>query len=167
QSNILISSCGVPCIADFGLSRSQETSTAAPNTSRKGTLRWMARELFDHECAAPTQKSDVWAFGMTMLELDSGCYPYLTLADPAVVNAILDGVLPSVPDNVYTRLRCLRAAREICELCWKFPPEERPSMNYVLERVQELKTCEENIRLSTLRRRCSTEGSLGILHIGT
>ncbi|KIJ59932.1 hypothetical protein HYDPIDRAFT_99722, partial [Hydnomerulius pinastri MD-312] len=65
--NILISNYGVPYIADFGLSRLQVTSAAATNTSRKGTLRWMARELLGHERVSPTAKSDVWAFGMTML----------------------------------------------------------------------------------------------------
>ncbi|KAF9218428.1 kinase-like protein [Gyrodon lividus] len=68
--NVLVTSNGVPCLSDFGLSKILLSSgLLASATAVKGTWRWMARELADYrvEHAKPDEKSDVWAFGMTAL----------------------------------------------------------------------------------------------------
>lgn len=79
---------GAASICDFGLSHehaselSTRTGTGA-NDNCGGTVRWMAPELLTHaayECeggeerSAYSTASDVWAFGMTMLEVSELTY---------------------------------------------------------------------------------------------
>jgi serine/threonine protein kinase len=60
------------CIADFGLARVLGESGFTTKTVG-GTWRWMAYELvgLDEEESIPqvTMESDIWAFGMTVLEV--------------------------------------------------------------------------------------------------
>ena len=62
------------CIADFGLSRILGES-GFTTKSVAGTCRWMAYELVElsdeEEESVPqvTMASDIWAFGMTVLEV--------------------------------------------------------------------------------------------------
>lgn len=59
-----------PRLADFGLSKLltevDGTCTATETAGVLGSLRWMARELFDTD-GGVTCESDIWAFGMTIL----------------------------------------------------------------------------------------------------
>lgn len=72
KENILVDKSGCPLISDFGISRivnaSQSYGVTTQSSGTKGTIRWMAIELFD--LLANTQnhtvESDVWAFGMTI-----------------------------------------------------------------------------------------------------
>lgn len=68
---------GIPLIADFGLSRILVLSKAITSTKDAGgSIRWMAPELLKYdECpdkedggvSVPSVKSDVWAFGVTIM----------------------------------------------------------------------------------------------------
>jgi len=64
--NVLVSPTGKALVADFGisvlLSASQTLSTTTGGV--KGSIRWMAKELFDGSNSS--KESDVWAFGMTV-----------------------------------------------------------------------------------------------------
>jgi serine/threonine protein kinase len=73
QDNVLISSAGAPMLTDFGLSTMRAVSEYMSDTTGfKGTVRWMAIEFFPlHETSSgcmikPNEKTDVWAFGMTV-----------------------------------------------------------------------------------------------------
>lgn len=68
-----MSACGQPQICDFGISSILAASstfgaTSSHNYGTRGSLRWMAVEFF--EMTDPpvlhSEKSDVWAFGMTV-----------------------------------------------------------------------------------------------------
>ncbi|KAG6326804.1 hypothetical protein ID866_12286 [Astraeus odoratus] len=62
-----------------------------------GTLRWKAPELFEGE--GPTIWTDVWAFGMTTLELFTRNDPYQEIPTmAAVMFAIVKGP-PARPKN--------------------------------------------------------------------
>ena len=70
----MISSAGVPLLADFGLSHmlvSLASINFSASSSFKGTVRWMAPELMVQD-NRPTIQSDIWAFGMIIYvcELD-------------------------------------------------------------------------------------------------
>lgn len=59
-------------ISDFGLSRmissEQSFSTSLDHGAVKGTIRWMAFELFglDDDDVEHTKASDMWAYGMIL-----------------------------------------------------------------------------------------------------
>lgn len=73
----MVSPKGEPQLMDFGISHLMfATSTVEPATrADKGSVRWMAIELFDFDVPEEsalgqrehTTMSDVWAFGMTVL----------------------------------------------------------------------------------------------------
>ncbi|KZV83213.1 kinase-like protein [Exidia glandulosa HHB12029] len=69
--NILVSADGNALICDFGLATILTGDQSAQTFSSfvKGTCRWMAPELFEHDQAKHTKASDVWAFGCVILEV--------------------------------------------------------------------------------------------------
>lgn len=67
QENILINN---NLEASISLSSSRMIGSPKSTTNMKGTYRWMAIERFNVEETPPsTTKSDVWAFGMTVVEV--------------------------------------------------------------------------------------------------
>ena len=74
KTNIMIDEEGNARLTDFGISRMLDARGTTTKTIG-GTVRWMARELVlpdddDDTAAVPvTYESDVWSFGMTVLEV--------------------------------------------------------------------------------------------------
>lgn len=76
KANILIDDEGHVRIADFGLltivdSEEIENESSHIDKEMRGTLRWMAPELFDSQ-AKKNPSTDIYAFGMTIYEVGSG-----------------------------------------------------------------------------------------------
>lgn len=68
-----MSRMGEPKISDFGLSRmtnySQQKLLSSTPDGSKGTVLWMAPELFgidDDSDVRPSKASDMWAYGMVV-----------------------------------------------------------------------------------------------------
>ncbi|KLO15481.1 hypothetical protein SCHPADRAFT_824657 [Schizopora paradoxa] len=105
------------------------------------TLRWTPHEYYDEEGGGKfhkTQKSDVWAFGMTVLELLTGRTPYAHIGSVgAVSSAIARGFLPRKPaiDDSDPDAGLKHFMWSICLKCWRLKPEERPSMHEILEEM--------------------------------
>lgn len=62
---------GEPMLCDFGLALIVEDLTMMSISTvlqGSGNCRWMAIELLFHD-ALPTKESDMWAFGMVVLEV--------------------------------------------------------------------------------------------------
>lgn len=82
-SNILLTSEGEVKLCDFGLTKSLG-STFGKRSTCIGSPCWMAPEMF---VAAPTKKNeemygsrvDVWALGITAIELGDGVAPFLDM----------------------------------------------------------------------------------------
>lgn len=124
-SNILLSKdCHVK-ISDFGLAKeSIETS----QTKSVGTLRFMAPELLaqdeDDECAHYTNKVDVYAFGKTLVNIVTGCYPKFNLRNAAI------GVIPPLPNTITNWVR------ELILSCLSFDAGNRPSFDEIFETLK-------------------------------
>ncbi|KDQ21210.1 hypothetical protein BOTBODRAFT_99970, partial [Botryobasidium botryosum FD-172 SS1] len=81
--NILISSTGDACIADFGLSEVvEEVSKYSQSTSWKNAGNWsfMAPELFGENPPPRSVETDVFSFGRVIFEVDSVPYARISLS---------------------------------------------------------------------------------------
>jgi len=133
--NILVLDSGVPCLSDFGLSRSLKVEDMSTTSELAGCLRWMSPELLvDHVIASSS--SDVWAFGMTVLEIMSGNRPYHEFKKDAVVlGQIKDGLTPLRPQGSAAFSLITDQLWTLCELCWALQPNQRPSMEKVTSQI--------------------------------
>ncbi|CAE6459511.1 unnamed protein product, partial [Rhizoctonia solani] len=133
--NVLISSDGIAKLSDFGLSTMYEASIAFSETSiTVGTTRWAAPELLDEESPKASKSSDVYALGMTMLEIFTGAVPYPQCQrDFSVMRMVQQKILPTRPEG---RIHTGQRGNKIWELlmsCWNYEPNERPSAQEVVK----------------------------------
>jgi len=136
-SNVLIDSNKVAHLSDVGL------ANILSETNVIHSLRWVAIELLQmtedaeevdsRPCIRFSKASDIWAFGMTALEIISGSIPFYHIrSDLLVPAAVLRGVRPLrvqytlVPDSVW----------RVLEKCWATDPTQRPEMVEVLPALQ-------------------------------
>ncbi|KAI5118190.1 hypothetical protein M0805_005545 [Coniferiporia weirii] len=154
-SNILIDDMCDPYLSDFGLMRIVEDAKAKsmapsslPNTA--GSYRWLPPELLglvglgesnpDNENYGNdlTTKSDIFMYGMTVLELMTGEYPYSNLKyDNQVILCRDRGEKPKKPVGSEWEKVCRRGLDErlwgLLERCWAQNPADRPTITEVLE----------------------------------
>jgi serine/threonine protein kinase len=153
--NVLLDSSLEPKIADFGLGRqvldpNQETSTQTD----VGPLRWFAPECFELKYS---EKTDVWAFGCTLVELLTGDVPFPRLS--AIETAV------AVRDEERNALECVDIASTppwmiaTMKACFARDPKLRASFADLVKQleeaatmIQEINDAEELIRKRRARR---------------
>jgi serine/threonine protein kinase len=112
-SNILLSSKKIPKLCDFGLA----TWTAAPSVpflckTVKGTFGYLAPEYFQH--GKISDKTDVYAFGVVLLELITGRKPIEARRASGQENLVvwakplLDRGIEAIVELLDPRLKCTR-----------------------------------------------------------
>ncbi|XP_055330566.1 uncharacterized protein LOC129582960 [Paramacrobiotus metropolitanus] len=123
--NVLVADEGVVKICDFGLAKQKADYYAMSNTTVALPLRWMAPECLRTKVFS--EKTDVWAFGVTLWEVFSlGAAPF---ADGEAsqwdvqefVEALCRGFQLKQPTI------CPSSKYEIMQLCWNLEPVQRPS----------------------------------------
>jgi serine/threonine protein kinase len=83
-SNVLVSENGCVKLTDFGVS-GQLASTVGTCASWLGTVTYMSPERIQGR--SYTILSDIWSFGLTIVELALGAYPY-TLKSGGPVSSV-------------------------------------------------------------------------------
>lgn len=142
--NVLVSKEGIAKLNDFDHSILMDPTLCFSSTSNVGggTLRWMAPELIlgpEDESSPPTSKTtqtDVYALGMTMLEIISGRVPY---AEYVFDRSIMNAVYKKKPPNRPAELTGNERADQMWALlgrCWDYDPAVRPSAPSVLQSVR-------------------------------
>ena len=116
-------------IADFGMSRSLYSSHYY---KLKGCailpLRWMATECFYGKFS---EKSDMWAFGVTLWEIFSLCryLPYEQFTNPDLIR---DAVRGPHRQLLGRPVRCpSELYRDVLLACWTFEPSQRADFDEV------------------------------------
>ena len=149
EANILIDEDGNAQLADFGSTILSEDPEVLEDS---GTLRWMSPELLDPqgfgaENYLPTKESDCYALGMVILEVLTGGFPFQDLNNLAVMRKVIDGEHPSRPngpeavwftDDLWAML----------EKCWSNKPKHRPTIEGVLECLEQGLTTWKPLSLS-------------------
>ncbi|PSS35988.1 Receptor-like serine/threonine-protein kinase [Actinidia chinensis var. chinensis] len=159
-SNILLSSKKTPKLCDFGLA----TWTAAPSVpflckTVKGTFGYLAPEYFQH--GKVSDKTDVYAFGVVLLELISGRKPIETrrgpgeenlvvwakpLLDQGAIERLVDPQLKLTPKNSNQVSRMVQAAAA----CINSEESRRPNIDEIIAIIRgEESDCPKRKKSST------------------
>ncbi|KAG0487392.1 hypothetical protein HPP92_009487 [Vanilla planifolia] len=160
-TNILLGPQMQPYISDFGVGRVADIATSSPPLQTNGTTLnavrssgtcYQAPEALRN--MKPSQKWDVYSYGVILLELISGRSPVvlleasgmelvrwvqLCIEEKKPISAVVDPYLACERDGE------LIWVLEIALACVRTNPERRPSMKSVLDALQ---------RLSNARQRC-------------
>ncbi|CAI0549407.1 unnamed protein product [Linum tenue] len=144
SSNILLDENLEPHVSDFGLAKLLVDEDAHVTTVVAGTFGYLAPEYL--QSGRATEKSDVYSFGVLMLELVTGKRP----TDPAFVRRGLNVVgwmntllkenrLEDVVDKRCTdaEMEVVETLLEIAARCTDANPDERPTMNQVLQLLEQ------------------------------
>ncbi|QRW12040.1 Tyrosine-protein kinase [Ceratobasidium sp. AG-Ba] len=153
-ANVLISPKGTPRLIDFGLATVVGGIPAfSESSSMAGTVRWMAPEL-QVENHGTTRASDIFALGMTMLEMYTGAPPFSSIRnDLAVLLKYQRGERPSRPDISHNKFDvgsydsddpkssaiCVSISDLMWDLiqnCWDQHPDNRPTAKNVLRQIR-------------------------------
>ncbi|KAK4362495.1 hypothetical protein RND71_017736 [Anisodus tanguticus] len=148
--NILLGDRYEPCLADFGLARlmEEETGSFSANPQFAGSYGYFAPE---YACMLKiTEKSDVFSFGVVLLEIITGKKP----ADPSFPDGqhviqwvrghlkskkdpaeVIDPRLQGHPD---TQIQEMLQALGIALLCTSNRAEDRPTMKDVVALLKEI-----------------------------
>ncbi|KAG7100175.1 hypothetical protein E1B28_001954 [Marasmius oreades] len=131
-ANVLVDDHGHCQLGDFGLAAPVVTNTLITTDGRKGTIRWMAPELWkshDYEATRKDKKAkfgrDIYAYAMTVLEIITGQIPFPHIKqDAAVIYAV--GVLGTRPDRPNAVAWCPDVIWMLVQRCWAKETHLRP-----------------------------------------
>ncbi|KAJ7463490.1 kinase-like domain-containing protein [Mycena galericulata] len=121
-------------ISAASISTLAATVLSAASSTGGGTFRWMAPErlvpsAYELPTARATVRSDVFSFGMLVLEVYTGAPPWGTRAEGSIALSVVTNLRPprppSIADDVW----------KIVEECWSHFPDQRPSIFEVYNRL--------------------------------
>ncbi|KAI6008846.1 kinase-like domain-containing protein [Pisolithus orientalis] len=137
-SNVLISDDGRALLTDFGLPfLISLVFTMGTNATNQSSMNWTAPEGFDQPSL--TAEMDVWAFGMTALELFTRQPPFHDIKQCSrVMSQIAEGRMPSRPSSDSTCFRMTDSWWKICRSCWEHDPSLRPNMLDIASQVKQI-----------------------------
>lgn len=129
--NILISD-GVCKISDFGVSDTLvKDGLKITRTTFTGTPCWMAPEVLEGK--EYNEKADIWAFGITALELSFGSAPYSKYSPMKAMLMILENNSPSA-DLYNDRIHEFPSSfHDMVKGCLEKDPKNRPTARKLLK----------------------------------
>eukprot|EP00117_Sycon_ciliatum_P003387 scpid88513/ scgid8203/ Tyrosine-protein kinase Src42A; Tyrosine-protein kinase Src41 len=128
--NILVGDNLICKVADFGLARVIDEDVYQAHVGAKFPIKWTAPEaaLFSKFSI----KSDVWSFGVLLMELITfGRMPYPGMTNPEVLAAVEKGYRMPSPDTCPPRLYAIMMD------CWKPADMERPTFETLKWQLEE------------------------------
>nr|XP_018918072.1 PREDICTED: serine/threonine-protein kinase mos [Bemisia tabaci] len=119
-------------LCDFGMSRKIDSKFDS-NSEYFGTVAYSAPELFCHR--RPTIKCDVYSYGILMWQLQTRETPYHGLVQDAIIYKVVSQDLRPPPRNT-TQFDLEYSS--IYQNCWCAHPSKRPTINYILSKLNEI-----------------------------
>ncbi|KLO08886.1 kinase-like protein [Schizopora paradoxa] len=133
-ANVLVSDTGIAQLTDFGLSSIGDgvAHFGGSLSNSAGNPRWLAPELLFPSLYGSsgnfTQETDVYAFGMTALELFSGKVPFYDLRDAVVpFEVAIKGLKPPRPGPIAESRGLTDSIWALLDKCWNSDPLLRPN----------------------------------------
>eukprot|EP01114_Cavostelium_apophysatum_P014779 TRINITY_DN3917_c0_g1_i3.p1 TRINITY_DN3917_c0_g1~~TRINITY_DN3917_c0_g1_i3.p1 ORF type:complete len:629 (-),score=107.73 TRINITY_DN3917_c0_g1_i3:1-1887(-) len=132
--NLLVDSSGVVKVADFGLSRSLDSSEYYKTTNAMFPVKWSAPEVINS--FRFSSKSDCWSMGITLFEIfTKGQTPYRGMSNQEVIHKVVD--------EGYRMPKPYECPVEVWALileCLQQKPQDRPSLKDVALRLRDMTT---------------------------
>jgi len=131
--NVLLDNKYSAKISDFGMSRLLTSRDYMVTVSKVGPLKWMAPECILNR--VHSEASDVWSFGIVILEVLTQDIPYPDILDLGEFGYKFGaGLRPNkyVPENTPLRDLLLR--------CFREKPQDRPTFVQIDKELDHFKT---------------------------
>ncbi|KAK2361714.1 receptor kinase TMK4 [Trifolium repens] len=144
--NILLDENFCPKISDFGLAKiCQRNDSVVSILGTRGTIGYIAPEVFSRTYGGVSHKSDVYSYGMLILEMIGGRKNYDTRGSCTSEMYFPDWIYKDLeqgnnPDNCIANSDeendMVRQITMVSLWCIQMNPSDRPSMSKVLEMLQ-------------------------------
>lgn len=150
--NILLDENFVPKVSDFGLARLCPLDNNVVSLSAaRGTLGYIAPELFYKNIGGVSYKADVYSFGMLLMEMASRKKNVNSAAENSsqvhfpswVSNQFSDDKDIDLGDATEEESKIIKKMMIVALWCIQFKPADRPSMSKVVEMLEEKIECLE------------------------
>ncbi|XP_030934821.1 rust resistance kinase Lr10-like isoform X1 [Quercus lobata] len=143
--NILLDENFIPKVSDFGLAKLYPTNDSIVSlTAARGTLGYIAPELFYKNIGGVSYKADVYSFGMLLLEMASRRKNVNAFADRSsqiyfptwVYGQFSEGNDIEIEDVTEEEKKIVKKMIIVALWCIQMKPSDRPSMNKVVEMLE-------------------------------
>ncbi|CAL0318887.1 unnamed protein product [Lupinus luteus] len=148
--NILLDENFIPKVSDFGLAKLYPVDkNVVTMTGARGTLGYMAPELYYHNIGGVSYKADVYSFGMLLMEMASRRRNFISHAESNVESSSklyfpmwiydqLDKDKDIELENLTKEENEITKKMIVVALwCIQLKPSDRPSMNKVVEMLED------------------------------
>ncbi|CAJ2674607.1 unnamed protein product, partial [Trifolium pratense] len=139
--NVLIDDSFIPKITDFGLAKiCSKNQSIVSMTAARGTLGYMAPEVFSRNFGNVSYKSDIYSYGMLLLEIVGGRKNTNTTTNednfqvlyPDWIHSLLEGGDIQIPIDEEGDFRIAKKLAIVGLWCIQWQPMHRPSMKTVM-----------------------------------
>ncbi|XP_014503161.1 rust resistance kinase Lr10-like [Vigna radiata var. radiata] len=148
--NVLLDNLFVPKITDFGLAKlCPKNQSTVSMTAARGTLGYIAPEVFSRNFGNVSYKSDIYSYGMLLLEMVGGRKnTYVSVEDrfqvlyPEWIHNLVEGkdVQISLEDDADAKI--IKKLAIVGLWCIQWNPADRPSMKTVVQMLEGDDGCE-------------------------
>ncbi|XP_050251039.1 LEAF RUST 10 DISEASE-RESISTANCE LOCUS RECEPTOR-LIKE PROTEIN KINASE-like 2.4 isoform X2 [Quercus robur] len=152
--NILLDENFIPKVSDFGLAKLYPANNSIVSlTAARGTLGYIAPELFYKNIGGVSYKADVYSFGMLLLEMASRRKNMNAFADHSsqiyfptwVYDQFSKGKDIEIEDATEEEKKIAKKMIIVALWCIQMKPSDRPSMNKVVEMLEGEVECSQQM----------------------